>query len=177
MGRGAAIGTLVGSHHTKIDYLRNLILLHFWNRCYDLGRGVGVVTKCFTQCDDNEEELKENLDLLQEEREMAHICEYAAKARVGKRYNSMVFPRPLQKGDLGPQGATTNKLTPNWERPFRVREDVKQGAFGLEQLDRKLVPHTWNIAIMRKYYNVKAMYVMINIKTRERQSVEDCPGH
>ncbi|RDY14610.1 hypothetical protein CR513_00308, partial [Mucuna pruriens] len=52
-----------------------------------------------------------------EEREMAYIHEYTTKARVAKRYNSMVFPRPIRKDDLvlrrTLKGATTNKLTPN----------------------------------------------------------------
>ncbi|RDX87972.1 hypothetical protein CR513_30496, partial [Mucuna pruriens] len=55
---------------------------------------------------------------------MVHIREYATKARVVKRYNSTVFPRPLQKGDLVLKrilkGVATNKLTPNWEGPFRL---------------------------------------------------------
>ncbi|RDX83293.1 hypothetical protein CR513_35805, partial [Mucuna pruriens] len=44
---------------------------------------------------------------------MAHIHKYAAKARVAKRYNVMVFPHLLQKGDLVlrriVKGETTNK--------------------------------------------------------------------
>ncbi|RDX97690.1 hypothetical protein CR513_19504, partial [Mucuna pruriens] len=43
-----------------------------------------------TQCDGNEEEMRANLDLLQEEIEMAYIHEYATKARVAKRYKSMI---------------------------------------------------------------------------------------
>ncbi|RDX63191.1 hypothetical protein CR513_58406, partial [Mucuna pruriens] len=41
------------------------------------------------QSDNNEEKLRANLDLLQEEREMAHMHECPAKARVDKRYNSI----------------------------------------------------------------------------------------
>ncbi|RDY03152.1 hypothetical protein CR513_13299, partial [Mucuna pruriens] len=63
----------------------------------------------FTQCDGNEEERRENLDLLQEEREMANIREYAAKARTG----NLVLRKILK-------AAAMNKLTHNWEGPFRV---------------------------------------------------------
>ncbi|RDX85788.1 hypothetical protein CR513_32962, partial [Mucuna pruriens] len=91
MGRRATIGTLVLSLHTALDYPRNPILSHFWNQCNDPDKGGRVVAMC--HCDRIEEELRANLDLLQEEREMAHICEYAAKARVAKRYNSTVFSR------------------------------------------------------------------------------------
>ncbi|RDX81326.1 Pro-Pol polyprotein, partial [Mucuna pruriens] len=140
-GKGIATGALIISHHTTLDYSRNPILPHFWNRCYHPSR----------------EKLRANLDLLQDEREMAHIREYAAKARIAKRYNSTIFSHPLQKGDLVLRrilkGAATKKLTPNWEGTFRVREEVGQGAFRLEQLDGRLVSRTWNIATLRKYYN------------------------
>ncbi|RDY10105.1 hypothetical protein CR513_05436, partial [Mucuna pruriens] len=59
---------------------------------------------------------------------MEHIRECIAKAKVPKRYNSTVFPRPIRKDDLVLRrtlmGAPTNKLTPNWEGLFRVREEV-----------------------------------------------------
>ncbi|RDY11509.1 hypothetical protein CR513_03825, partial [Mucuna pruriens] len=41
----------------------------------------------------NEVELKANMDLLQEEREMAHIQECSTKATVARRYNMTIFPR------------------------------------------------------------------------------------
>ncbi|RDX75916.1 hypothetical protein CR513_44152, partial [Mucuna pruriens] len=85
------------------------------------------------QSDNNEEELRVNLDLLQEEREMDHICECATKARVAKRYNSTIFPCPIRKDDMVLRktliGVATNNLTPNWEGPFRVQEEVGQEAF------------------------------------------------
>ncbi|RDY11216.1 hypothetical protein CR513_04159, partial [Mucuna pruriens] len=87
---------------------------------------------------------------------MMHIYKYIAKARVAKRYNSIVFPHPLRQGDLVLRRvlkeATTNKLTPNWEGPYRVREDVGHGAFILEQ---------------------KAIYHVIATETHKRQSVDD----
>ncbi|RDX84069.1 hypothetical protein CR513_34936, partial [Mucuna pruriens] len=59
---------------------------------------------------------------------MSHIRECAAKAKVARRYNATVFPCPIRKGDLVLRrtlmGATMNKLTPNWEGPFRVQEEV-----------------------------------------------------
>ncbi|RDX80412.1 hypothetical protein CR513_39044, partial [Mucuna pruriens] len=75
----------------------------------------------FFQPNNNEDELRVNIKLLQEEREMAHIQECATKVRVTKRHNST--------------------------------EKVREGAFKLEHLDGRLVPHTWNTAMLRKYYN------------------------
>ncbi|RDX95389.1 hypothetical protein CR513_22089, partial [Mucuna pruriens] len=92
---------------------------------------------------------------------MVHIHKYAAKARVAKRYNSIVFPRSIQKDDLVLRrilkGAATNKLTPNWEGPFRVREELNVIEFSLVT-----------------YENVCPVNAT---KTRERQSANDCLGH
>ncbi|RDX86158.1 hypothetical protein CR513_32544, partial [Mucuna pruriens] len=80
---------------------------------------VEVLSPCatFFQQNNNEDELRANLNLLKEDREMAHIRDYAAKARAAKRHNSIVFPQPIRRDDLVLRGvlkgATTNKLAPN----------------------------------------------------------------
>ncbi|RDX73626.1 Tf2-6, partial [Mucuna pruriens] len=84
----------------------------------------------------NEEEIRANLDLIQEDREVAYIREFVAKARASQRYNTRIFPRKLQKHDLVLKrflkDSTSNKLTPNWEGPYRVVEEVGHGAYRLE---------------------------------------------
>ncbi|RDX98463.1 hypothetical protein CR513_18615, partial [Mucuna pruriens] len=47
----------------------------------------------------------------------------------------------------------SNKLTPNWEGPYRIAEDVGKGAYCLEHLDGKRIPRTWNVASLRFYYS------------------------
>ncbi|RDY07416.1 hypothetical protein CR513_08478, partial [Mucuna pruriens] len=81
---------------------------------------------------ENEDELKANLDMLQEIREAARIREYTIKARVAKKYNErdLVLRKITQK-------AESNKLTPIWEGPLRVMEEVGQGAYRLESLGGK----------------------------------------
>ncbi|RDX57682.1 Tf2-11, partial [Mucuna pruriens] len=106
---------------------------------------------------ENEEELRENLDLLQEVREIAHVREYAVKARAAKKYDRKIVPFKFQRQDLVlrkiTQGMDANKLTLIWEGPFRVLEEVGKGAYRLEQLDGKRIPHTWNVATLRMYYS------------------------
>ncbi|RDY08357.1 hypothetical protein CR513_07415, partial [Mucuna pruriens] len=96
----------------------------------------------------NEEELRAKLDLLQEVREIAHIKEYVVKARVAKKYNEKLIPRRFNVADLVLRRVTRrgecNKLSPPWEGPFRITEEVGKGAYRLEQLDGKKVPRTWN---------------------------------
>ncbi|RDX64539.1 hypothetical protein CR513_56893, partial [Mucuna pruriens] len=98
-----------------------------------------------------------NLDLLQEAREVAHIIEYAVKDRAAKRQEKRLLPRQFKCQDLVLRRITRtadyNKLTPNWEGPFRVIANVGRGAYRLEQLDGKKIPHTWNTTHLRLYYS------------------------
>ncbi|RDX69454.1 hypothetical protein CR513_51428, partial [Mucuna pruriens] len=98
----------------------------------------------------NEEELRANLDLIQEAREIAHLKEYAMKARAARRYNRKVISRNFRTGDLVlkkiTMAASKNKLTPCWEGPFIVIDEVGQGAYKLESLEKKTLPRTWNAA-------------------------------
>ncbi|RDY09022.1 hypothetical protein CR513_06681, partial [Mucuna pruriens] len=105
----------------------------------------------------NEEELRANLDLVQEAKEIAHVKEYAIKARVARKYNRKVIPRKFKAGDLVlkkiTMTASKNKLTPFWEGPFRVIDEVGQGAYKLESLEKKALPRTWNASSLRMYYS------------------------
>ncbi|RDY02419.1 Tf2-9, partial [Mucuna pruriens] len=111
----------------------------------------------------NEEELRANLDLLQETREIAHIKEYAVKARAARRHDRRTIHRDFQEGDLVLRKVTMtaekNKLTPRWEGPFRVAEKVGRGAYRLEHLEGRGIPRTWNANSLRRYF--------INEKTEE----------
>ncbi|RDY09050.1 Retrovirus-related Pol polyprotein, partial [Mucuna pruriens] len=105
----------------------------------------------------NEEELRANLDLVQEAREIAHVKEYTIKARAARKYNQKVIPREFKTGDLVlkkiTMTASRNKLTPFWEGPFRVVDEVGTGGYKLESLERKVLPRTWNAASLRMYYS------------------------
>ncbi|RDX96069.1 Tf2-9, partial [Mucuna pruriens] len=105
----------------------------------------------------NEEELRANLDLIQEAREIAHVKEYAIKARAARKYNQKVIPREFIAGDLVlkkiTMTASRNKLTPSWEGPFRVIDAIGRGAYKLESLEKKTLPRTWNAASLHVYYS------------------------
>ncbi|RDX65933.1 Retrovirus-related Pol polyprotein from transposon 17.6, partial [Mucuna pruriens] len=111
----------------------------------------------FFEPEANETELRANLDMVQEVREAAHIREFAIKARVAKLYNQRVIPRKFGPRDLVLRRivhkAESNKLTPKWEGPFRVKKEVGKGAYKLETLKGKEVPRTWNAASLRMYYS------------------------
>ncbi|RDX72392.1 Gypsy retrotransposon integrase-like protein 1, partial [Mucuna pruriens] len=105
----------------------------------------------------NEEELRANLDLIQEVREIAHVKEYAVKTRATRRYNQKVIPRSFKTEDLVLKKVTMttnkNKLTPLWEGPFKIVNETGQGAYKLENLERKALPRTWNATSLCMYYS------------------------
>ena len=96
----------------------------------------------------NDELLGESLDLIEERRERAtiHLVYYHQKLKQG--YDVNVKLRPLAPGDLvlrkvvgAAKDPSWGKLGPNWERPFRITSVAGIGAYYLENLDEKAVPH------------------------------------
>ncbi|GKC82000.1 reverse transcriptase domain-containing protein [Tanacetum coccineum] len=77
----------------------------------------------------NDEELRLNLDLLEERRERAAIREAKAKLKM-----------------------TKGKLSPKWEGPYDVTEALRDGAGRLRSMDETVLPRTWNIANLKKCY-------------------------
>ena len=108
---------------------------------------------------DNDEHLKKNLDLIEENREnaMVHLAYYQQKLKQG--YDSNVRLRPLTSGDLVLRrvvGTAKNlawgKLGPNWEGPYRITSEAGIGAYFLEDLDEYVVPRHWNVNNLKRYY-------------------------
>ncbi|GAV71094.1 hypothetical protein CFOL_v3_14588 [Cephalotus follicularis] len=77
----------------------------------------------------NEEGLRNLLDLVEELRDKAAIIVAAYQQRVSCYYSKRVNPRPLREGDLVLRNATIadptgtrGKLAPNWEGPYKVNK-------------------------------------------------------
>ena len=67
--------------------------------------------------------------------------------------------RPLTLGDLVLRkvvGTAKNpvweKLGLNWERSYRIISIAGIGIYFLEDLDENVIPRSWNVNILRKYY-------------------------
>ena len=82
---------------------------------------------------------------------------YQHKLKQG--YDANVKLRPLTIGDLVLRkvlGTAKNpawgKLGPNWEGPYCITSVVGIGAYHLEDLKEKVVPHHWNVNNLRRYY-------------------------
>uniref|UniRef100_A0A2N9I3E2 Integrase catalytic domain-containing protein n=1 Tax=Fagus sylvatica TaxID=28930 RepID=A0A2N9I3E2_FAGSY len=79
--------------------------------------------------EENEEQLRLNLDLIDEVRETAETRMKKYQDKMARHYNSRVKPRQLSVGDLvlrkvtlATKNPSEGKLGPNWEGPYRVIE-------------------------------------------------------
>ncbi|GKA21100.1 reverse transcriptase domain-containing protein [Tanacetum coccineum] len=106
----------------------------------------------------NDEELRLNLDLLEERRERAAIREAKAKLKMTKYYNARVCgvtfrPRDfVYHGNDASHAVDGGKLGPKWEGPYEVTEALGDGAYRLRSMDGMVLPRTWNIANLKKCY-------------------------
>jgi len=100
---------------------------------------------------------KVNLDLLDKEREQAHIKAEALKRRVELKKKSKPRPRQFRVAELLMRKAhpyqMENKLSPKWTGPFRVVEVLGNGAYRLETLEGGAIPQTWNEANLKFYFS------------------------
>jgi len=101
-----------------------------------------------------------DLKINEESRDKAKIREKACKQIVARRYNSKTKPRAFQEGDLvwrmkgeARKVPTEGKFNANWEGLFKVRENLQNGAYRLEQLNGQEVPKTWNASHLKMYFS------------------------
>ena len=107
---------------------------------------------------DNDKELRLNLDLLEERRELATIREANYKKQLERYYNAKVKLCTFDIGDyvLRDNNASNaerpGKLAPNWEGPYKIQQVLGKGAYALERLDGTAVPRSWNAQQLRICY-------------------------
>nr|GEV15142.1 reverse transcriptase domain-containing protein [Tanacetum cinerariifolium] len=106
----------------------------------------------------NDEELRLNLDLLEERREGAAIREAKAKLKMTKYYNSRVRGVTFRPGDFvyrsndASHAVDGGKLGPKWEGPYKVTEALGDGAYKLRSADGTVLLRTWSVANLKKCY-------------------------
>ena len=108
--------------------------------------------------EENDYELRLNLDLLEDRRELAAIREAKYKSALERYYNQRVKVCKFKVGDYvfrNNEASNTEKqgkLAPNWEGPYKIQTILGKGAYALEKLDGTLVPRSWNAAQLRTCY-------------------------
>ncbi|GJT31310.1 hypothetical protein Tco_0949401 [Tanacetum coccineum] len=96
----------------------------------------------------NDEELRLNLDLLEERCERAAILKAKAKLKMTKYYNARVCGITFRPGDFfyrsNDASHTTDggKFGLKWEGPYKVTEALGDGAYKLRSTDRTVLPRT-----------------------------------
>ena len=107
----------------------------------------------------NWEAMRLALDSLPEKRGNAVLRHEIYRLRMTRSYNKKVHRRPLKVGDfvlrkmeaVG-RANESGKLTPNWEGPYRIYEEVRDGTYRLETPDGQPLPRTWNVDNLKKYF-------------------------
>nr|GEW68688.1 reverse transcriptase domain-containing protein [Tanacetum cinerariifolium] len=106
----------------------------------------------------NDEELRLNLDLLEERRERAAVCEARAKSKMMKYYNARVRGVAFKPRDFvyysndASHAIAGGKLGPKWEGPYEVTEALGNGAYKLRFTDGTVLPRTWNVTNLKRCY-------------------------
>ena len=108
---------------------------------------------------DNEEQLRLNLDLINEVRTDAEHRTARYNNLMVRQYDAMVRPRRFNIGDLilkrvalVTKKLAHGKLGPNWEGPYRVINYKRQGSYYFEALDGRKLEHPWNVEHLMRYY-------------------------
>ncbi|PKA60882.1 hypothetical protein AXF42_Ash006517 [Apostasia shenzhenica] len=108
----------------------------------------------------NESARRFELDLLEEDRELAAFRQAEHKRRIEKYYNKHVHGRPFQQGDMVlklknnvGRDMTPGKLSSNWEGPFVIHKVLGPNTYKLSRHDGTLLPRTWSGNDIRKFYS------------------------
>ena len=107
----------------------------------------------------NKEQLRLNLDLIDEVRMDAKQRTTRNKSLMARQYDALMKPRRFNIGDLvlkrltlATRNPVHGKLGPNWEGSYRVINCKRQGLYYLKTLDGRKLEHPWNVEHLRKYY-------------------------
>nr|GEX19507.1 reverse transcriptase domain-containing protein [Tanacetum cinerariifolium] len=121
---------------------------------------IGMPTYRITAVDvvNNDEELRLNLNLLEERRERAAVYEARAKSKMMKYYNARVRVVAFKPGDFvyrnndASHAIVGGKLGPKWEGLYEVTEALGNGAYKLRSTDGTVLLRTWNVANLKRCY-------------------------
>ncbi|XP_022853645.1 uncharacterized protein LOC111375088 [Olea europaea var. sylvestris] len=117
---------------------------------------VSIPSLCMTDYDKekNNIALRMELDLAEERRNNV-----VYKQRNAKYYNQKVRKREFEVGSLvlwkvflPIRKVGSGCLGPNWEGPYLITKVLLKGAYELEDLGGRPLPHLWNAKHLKKYY-------------------------
>ena len=108
---------------------------------------------------DNAEQLRLNLDLIDEIRMDAKHRTAKYKNLMARQYDAVVKPRRFNIGDLvlrkvslATKDPSHGKLGPNWKGLYKIINCKRQGSYYLKAFDERKLEHPWNVKHLRRYY-------------------------
>lgn len=103
----------------------------------------------------NNEELRLNLDLLEEKREASNLALAEYQQWMKRHYDSRVKPRRFKTGDLVLQKVIQKRgaLEPTWEGPYRIGGEKRPETYILADLEGKQLHYPWHAQHLRVYYH------------------------
>ena len=121
--------------------------------------GLTSLRREFFDKQSNDDQLKQNLDFLDEVRDQAAQRMAKYQQKIAEYYNRRVKLKRFNIGDLvlrkvtpGTKDPAQSKLGPTWERPYRVVHYSRQGNYHLEDSEGKRLPRPWNVEHLKRYY-------------------------
>lgn len=102
--------------------------------------------------------LRLNLDLLEERREIGSLRNARYKRQIESYYNKKVRLNQLQVGDFvlrkneASRQERQRKLDPNWEGPYQIIDKKCTGTYVLADMREHPIPRTWHISNLRKFH-------------------------
>ncbi|XP_072073942.1 uncharacterized protein [Arachis hypogaea] len=113
-----------------------------------------------TKIGNHNEDRRAELDIIEEIRDIATLRQRAAQQAIARRHNKTVRSRSFHKGDLvlrktenARKPTSHGKLAANWDGPYRVTQVLSNGAYKLESLNGTILPNTWNVSSLKKFYS------------------------
>ena len=157
LDRGAAGGSLVDQNDANSSHWLDAFRSSLWSRGSSPHGTRIQITSSAPYDELEQEQLRQDDALLLEEDRLQAAVRAARYQQALRRYHSRkVNARSLEEGNLVlrhvQSAKNSNKLTPKWEGPYRVKRVTRPGAVRLETEDGIPVSNSWNIEHLRKFY-------------------------
>ena len=103
--------------------------------------------------------LTEDLDTIDELRDLAKLRIAAHQQRIAKSYNKNIRIWRFQIGDLvlrktfqNTKDPANGKLAPKWEGPYLIDSKARKGPYSLADMEGTLLPRSWNAVHLKAYF-------------------------
>ena len=107
----------------------------------------------------NEEDLRLDLDLLEEKLEQVQKRMEDYHRKTARYYDQRVKPKSYKPGDLvlkkllpARKDPAHGKIGLNWEVPYIISSIIRPGNYELQMEDGKTLPHSWNVEHLKRFY-------------------------